>query len=76
MMLARLFRSAQRTFHVLVAVAFLCLSAAGVEVSFSEWRNYQRAPESGVLTFAMIASFTVILILFCLYSFAKARSVR
>lgn len=74
--LASLFRSAQRTFHVLVALAFLCLSVAGISVSFNEWRSYQRAPETGVVTFALVASFTVLLIIFCLYSFAKARSVR
>lgn len=74
--LASLFRSAQRTFHVLVALAFLFLSVAGVSVSLAEWRTYQRAPEAGALTFALVASFTVLLIIFCLYSFAKARSVR
>ena len=76
LILARLFRSAQRTFHVLVALAFLCLSIAGIGVSFAEWRTYQHAPATGVLSFALVASFTVLLIIFCLYSFAKARSVR
>jgi len=76
MMLARLFRSTTRAFHTLVALAFLGLSGLGVGVSFSEWRTYQRAPSMGLAEFALVAGFTVLLIIFCLYSFAKARSVR
>ena len=75
-MLGRLFRHTQRTFHVLVAIAFLCLSVLGIGVSVSEWRNYQRAPSIGLAAFTLVGSFTVLLIIFCLYSFAKARSVR
>ncbi|HEV2493278.1 MAG TPA: hypothetical protein VG204_09430 [Terriglobia bacterium] len=75
-MLGRLFRHTKRTFHTLIAVAFLGLSGLGVGVSFSEWRNYQRAPSLGLAEFTLVASFTVLLIIFCLYSFAKARSVR
>ena len=61
---------------MLVAFAFLLLSVAGVAVSISEWRSYQRAPSLGLAPFTLVASFTVLLIIFCLYSFAKARSVR
>ena len=75
-MLARLFRHAQRTLHLLVALAFLCFSVAGIGISVSEWRNYERAPSIGLSAFTLVASFTVLLIIFCLYSFAKARSVR
>jgi len=75
-MLARLFRHAQRTFHAVVGVAFLCLAVAGAAVSFAEWRDYRQAPSIGLTAFALVAGFTVLLIIFCLYSFAKARSVR
>ena len=75
-MLGRLFRDARRTFHVLVALAFMVLSFAGIAVSISEWRVYQRTPSLGLSTFTLVASFTVLLIVFGLYSFAKARSVK
>jgi len=70
------FRHAQRLFHVLVGLAFLFLTFAGVTVSFSEWRYYQETPSAGLVRFYVLAGFTVLLFVFCLYSFAKARSVR
>ena len=76
LMLSRLFRHAQRTFHAVVGLAFLCLAVAGAAVSFAEWRDYRQAPSVGLTAFALVAGFTVLLIIFCLYSFAKARSVR
>jgi len=76
LMLSGLVRHARKTFHVLVGVAFLCLAAAGAVVSFTEWQEYRRAPAIGPVTFTLVASFTVVLLIFCLYSFVKARSVR
>jgi hypothetical protein len=61
---------------MLVGLAFLVLAAAGATVSFSEWQHYLESPSVGLVHFVMYASFTVVLIIFCLYSFAKARSVR
>jgi hypothetical protein len=75
-LLSRWFLHAQRLFHLLVGLAFLLLAAAGAAVSLSEWRFYHRAPSVGLVRFGMVAGFTVILIIFGLYSFAKARSVR
>jgi len=72
----QLFRNARRLFHMLVGLAFLVLAAAGVTVSFSEWQYYLKSPSEGWARFVLVASFTVLLIIFCLYSFAKARSIR
>jgi len=75
-LLRRWFLHAQRLFHMLVGVVFLLLAMAGGAVSFSEWRYYQQAPSLGLYRFVIVAVFTVVLIIFGLYSFAKARSVR
>ena len=73
----QLFRNARRLFHMLVGLAFLVLAVAGVTVSFSEWQVYLQSPSRwGLVRFVSFASFTVGLIIFCLYSFAKARSIR
>ena len=61
---------------MLVGLAFLVLAALGVLVSYSEWEYHLRSPSVGLARFVLLASFTVILIIFCLYSFAKARSIR
>jgi len=70
------FRNAQRLFHILVGLAFLVFAVAGAFVSFSEWQYYLKSPSVGLVRFVLLASFTVLLIIFCLYSFAKARSIR
>ncbi|MGA8185117.1 MAG: hypothetical protein WB819_15920 [Terriglobia bacterium] len=72
----RLFCRARQVFHMLVAVLFLFLTMAGVSVSMKLWQDYQKLPSQGIWGFSMVASFTVLLLLFCLYSFVKARSVR
>jgi hypothetical protein len=72
----RLFCRARQLFHLLVAVLFLCLTMAGVSVSMKLWQDYQKLPSQGIWSFSMVASFTVLLLIFCLYSFVKARSVR
>jgi hypothetical protein len=73
---SRLFRHGQRLFHLLVGIAFLGLALVGAEVAFAAWRDYQRRPDSGPAEFAVIAGFTLLLVVFGLYSFVKARSVR
>jgi len=61
---------------MLVGLAFLVLAAAGATVSFSEWHNYLKSPSAGLAGFILYASFTVFLIILCLYSFVKARNIR
>jgi uncharacterized membrane protein len=70
------FRHMQRLFHLLVGLAFLFLAFAGASVSFLEWRTYRTTPSVGLVRFGLLAGFTVLLVIFCLYSLAKARSVR
>jgi uncharacterized BrkB/YihY/UPF0761 family membrane protein len=75
-LIGRWFLHAQRMFHMLVGLVFLVLAVAGATVAFKLWGDYRRSPAQGLLTFGMVASFTVLLLFCCLYSFAKARSVR
>jgi hypothetical protein len=70
------FLHAQRLLQLLIGVAFLCLAFAGASVALSEWLFYRREPSAGLVRFYLVGGFTVLLILFSLYSFAKARSVR
>ncbi len=71
------FRQAKRLVHMLEALAFLILAFIGACVSFSEWQRYRHTPGRWELVaFALVASFTVLLVMFGLYSFVKARSVR
>lgn len=72
----RLFLRAKQTFHLLIGVAFLFLSMAGVTVSLKLWQEYEKMPSNGVWILGMVSTFTVLLFFFSLYSFAKARSVR
>ncbi|MGD0129750.1 MAG: hypothetical protein ABSF46_30890 [Terriglobia bacterium] len=72
----QLFRNAQRLFHLLVGLTFLVLAAAGATVSFAEWQNYLKTPAQGLIGFVLYASFTVFLVILCLYSFVKARNIR
>ena len=74
--MGRWFRQTRRLFHTLVGLAFLFLALGGVHVSLTEWQFYRKAPAVGLFRFGLLASFTVLLIVFCLYSFAKARNVR
>jgi uncharacterized membrane protein len=71
-----LFRNVQRLFHLLVGLTFLVLAAEGATVTFAEWQNYCKSPSVGLVSFALYASFTVFLVILCLYSFVKARNVR
>ena len=61
---------------MLVGLAFLVLATAGVIVSFSEWQYYVKSPSAGLVHFILYSGFTVLLVIFCLYSFLKARSIR
>ncbi|HEV2175606.1 MAG TPA: hypothetical protein VGW33_00150 [Terriglobia bacterium] len=61
---------------MLIGLVFLGLAGAGAAVSLAEWQFYREDPSTGMLRFDLVAGFTVILVLFGLYSFAKARSVR
>ena len=72
----RLFCRAQQLFHLLIGVVFLFLAMAGVSVSIKLWQDYQQVPSEGVWGFGMVSTFTVLLLVFCLYSFLRARSVR
>ena len=69
-------RNAKRLFHLLVGLAFLVLAAAGATVTFAEWQSYLKTPSAGAVSFVLYASFTVFLVILCLYSFVKARNVR
>jgi hypothetical protein len=66
----------KRLFHLLIALAFLFLTAMGASVTYSEWAGYRKMPEEGIAHLAIFSAFTVFLAILCLYSFAKAKSVR
>lgn len=76
LLLAGSIRRAKQLFHLLVGVAFLFLTLAGVSVSIELWKDYQHIPGKGPWAFTMVACFTVLLLVFSLYSFLRARSVR
>lgn len=69
-------RQARRIFHVLIGLTFLFFAAAGASLAYSEWQAYAREPSAGIWRFATIASFSVLLVIFGVYSIAKVRSVR
>lgn len=75
-LLGRWLRQTQRMFHMLVGFAFLVLSLAGASVSIKLWSDFRSSPEQGMMSFDLVAGFTVFLFILCLYSFVKARSVR
>ena len=69
-------RRAKQLFHLLIGIAFLFLTMAGVSVSIELWKDYHQLPDKGPWAFSMVSCFTVLLLLFSLYSFLRARSVR
>ena len=78
-LMRRLFRRAQQLFHLVIGVVFLFLTMGMVTVSLKLWQEYQKMPGQGTLSFAIVAvsiAFTLLLFIFCLYTFVKARSVR
>jgi len=68
--------NAKRLFHLLIALLFMGLTLMSASLTYSEWEGYRKTPELGPVYFAMFGGFTVSLAILCLYSFAKARSVR
>jgi hypothetical protein len=70
------FLNLQRLFHLIVALAFMFFTLMGAMVTYAEWEGYRKFPEQGLVHFTMFGGFTVFLAILCLYSFAKARSVR
>lgn len=69
-------RQTRRLFHALVGLTFLVFAAIGASLSYSEWQAYAQNPSNGIWRFATIAGFSLLLVVFGLYSFLKARSVR
>jgi hypothetical protein len=69
-------RHTRRLFHMLIGMAFLLLAAAGATQSFAEWQAYAQRPMNGMWRFDVVAGFSVVLLIFGLYSFVRARSVR
>ena len=70
------FLNIKRLFHLLIALAFMVLTLMGVSVTYAEWEGYHNTPGQGLVHFYMFGGFTIFLAILCLYSFAKARSVR
>ena len=66
----------RRLFHMLIGLAFMVLTMMGVSVALTEWQDYRKVPELGLVRFGMVGGFTVVLAICCLYSFVKARNVR
>ena len=69
-------RQTKRLFHMLVALAFMVLTLVGVTMAHQLWTDYRKSPDQGLLSFDLVSGFTAFLFILCLYSFAKARSVR
>ena len=67
--------NAKRLFHMMIGVAFMLLTVAGVSLTFAEWQGYRKTPEEGLVHFTLFGGFTVFLAILCLYSFVKARNV-
>ena len=72
----QVFRNARRLLETLLGLTFLVLAGFGAIESFAEWQQYSKSPSEGPVTFVLYSSFTVLLVIFSLYSFAKARSIR
>lgn len=70
------FLNAKRLFHMLIALAFMLLTALVGAQALSEWLAYRKAPDAGLLYFDLYGGLTVLLAILCLYSYVKARSVR
>jgi hypothetical protein len=66
---SKVFRHAKRLFEILLGLVFLCAAAGAVMVSLSE---RERDHTLSIL----VASFAIVLVIFGLYSFAKARGIR
>jgi hypothetical protein len=68
--------NAKRLFHLLIALAFMFLTLLVGFQAYVEWGEYRNAPGQGLVYVYMYGGFAVFLAILCLFSFAKARSVR
>ncbi len=60
-----------------IGLTFLVLAALGAGVAYSLWRDFRRSPEVGLGHFSpVVAAFSLVLVIFGLYSFLKARSIK
>ena len=68
----------KRLFHLLIALLFMIATAFGASVTYSEWQNYRQAPDVRLAYYTTLGfgAFTLFLAILCVYSYAKARSVR
>ena len=67
--------NAKRLFHMIIGLAFMFLTLMGASVTYSEWVEYRKTPGAGLIHFSMFGGFTILLAIFCLYTFLKARNV-
>ncbi len=68
---------ARRLFHAAIGLTFLVLAVASGWFCYTEWQTYRLTPSSLLKYFIILSiGFTVLLVIFGLYSFVKARSVR
>jgi hypothetical protein len=70
------FLNAKRLFHMLITLAFMLLTVLVGAQALSEWLEYRKTPDAGLLYFDLYGGLTVFLAILCLYSYVKARSVR
>jgi hypothetical protein len=60
----------------MIALAFMVLTALVASQAFSEWLEYRKTADAGLLYFDLYGGLTILLAILCLYSFVKARNVR
>ncbi len=70
------FLHAKRTFHLLIALAFMFLTLLVAFEAYAAWGEYRTSPGQGLVYVYMYGGFAIFLAILCLFSFAKARSVR
>jgi hypothetical protein len=61
---------------MLIGLVFMVLTLIGAALTFAEWEGYRKTPQLGLVHFTLFGGFTIFLAILCLYSFAKARSLR
>jgi uncharacterized membrane protein YraQ (UPF0718 family) len=68
----------KRLFHLLIALIFMGLTLLGVSQTYVAWQEFKRAPDVQInhIIVWVYGVFTVSLAALCLYTFAKAKSVR
>jgi cytochrome b subunit of formate dehydrogenase len=69
-------RQTQRVFHLAMALVFLFLAVSGGSVALEMWEEHRHKAGGGIVGLTVMAAFAALLMIFSLYSFAKARSVR